>query len=480
MFLFITAFPLLLGLLQASQVPAETVQLDFTRTIETTVKPGKAVAVPEATPPGRPLGPHAVRLVLGGNRLVIEETGERILVDFPGRRYKVVDLARKQYMDLSLYSTPLFRSMELNNRNAMVRAFERAGVRGMPDWRPTLNQHELSIFDPSAPAEIRREETAACVSFFWKDKPLFEYQKECAPVSRAAMVLFAQYFRYGSCGTHPKILQELQTLPGIPKTMIHTAYYGGIATSPALRSRFVLDHVTAGKESSFSVAEFAPAPLPGLDDEAALMAIVRKDPRGAAAQVTRATQSFERAVASRRYFEATLAATELSLQTGDSSWERRVAAFADRVHRDPDVRRFHSSVVVDEAHLWQAILNLRSLRPKAGEFSHVLMLMEANLHAKRRSGPGLEHAFDDARELHLAALKVNPYNPSVWRDLGSTYQKAYLTPPACYCWDFARELAPDHPAVRELDAMQKQMEADMPEYFLTGVAAGRTEVSPGR
>jgi hypothetical protein len=107
------------------------------------------------------------------------------------------------------------------------------------------------------------------------------------------------------------------------------------------------------------------------------------------------------------------------------------------------------------------------------------MLMEANLHARRRTGLGLEHAFDNARQLHLAALKVNPYNPSVWRDLGSTYQQAYMTPPACCCWDFARELAPDHPAVRELDATQKQMEADMPEYFLTGVAAGRAEVSPG-
>ena len=479
MFYLITAVPLLLGFLQASQAPAETVQLDFTLAIEMTVKPGQPVAVPGSSRPGRTLGPHALRLVLGRDRLVIEETGQRTIFDFPSRRYRVVDLARKQYMDLSLYSTPLFRSMELNNRNALVRAFGMAGVRGVPDWKPTLNQHELSISDPSAPPEIRREETAARVSFFWKDKPLFEYEKECVPVSRAAMVLFTQYFRYGSCGTHPKILQELQTLPGIPKSITHTGFYGGIASSPALRSRFVLDHVSAGEESSFSVAKFAPGPLPGLDDEAALMAIARKDPHGAAAQVARATQGFERAVAARRYFHATLAATELVLQTGDSSWERRVAAFADRVRRDPDIRRFDSSVVVTKAHLWQAILNLRSLRPKAGEFSHVLMLMEANLHAKRRSGPGVEHAFDDARELHLAALKVNPYNPSVWRDLGSTYQKAYLTPPACYCWDFARELAPDHPAVRELDAMQKQMEADMPEYFLTGVAAGRTEVSPG-
>jgi hypothetical protein len=374
----------------------------------------------------------------------------------------------------------MFRAMELNNRNAMLAAFKAAGTKDGPDWPPTLIQHDLAIADPRAPAEIRRAETATRLSFYWKDKPLFEFQKDYAPASRATMTLFAQSFRYSSYGTHPKILQELQALPGIPKSITHTAHVGGSATCPTMRSRYVLDRISAGEESSFSVAGFAETPPPELAEEAALMAIARKDPRGASEQIARATEGFERAVAAGRYFEATLAAVELYLQTGDPRWQQRAGSFAGHARGDPSIRSFNSALVVDQGRLREAIRTFRSLRPKAGEFSHVLMLTEANLHAQRRTGPDLEHAFDDAHRLHIAALKVNPYNPSVWRDLGSTYQQAYETQPAFYCWDFARELAPDHPVVRELDSMLRQLEADLPEFFLTDVAASGAKVPPVR
>jgi tetratricopeptide (TPR) repeat protein len=419
-------------------------------------------------------------MVLGADRLVCEVAAARDILDFRERRLRVVDLGRREYVDWSLYSVPLFRAMELGSRNALHAALKAAGVKGGPDWTPTLIQHELAISDPGSPPEIRRTETATGVSFYWKDKPLFEYRKEYAPASQATMTLLAQYFRYGSYGAHPMILRELQALPGIPKSITHTAYDSlkGSASSPTRRSRYVLDRVSAGERSSFSVAGFTETPPPELAEETALMGIARRDPSGASVQIARATQGFERAEAAGRYFEASLAALELYLQTGDPRWQQR--ALDDHVRWDPNVRGLDSALQPDQDHLWEAIRTLRSLRPKAGEFSHVLMLIEANLHARRRTGPDLEHAFDDARRLHLAALKVNPYNPSVWRDLGSTYQLAFATEPALFCFDFARELAPDHDIVHALDAMERRLEAELPEFFLPGAAARRAKVPPAR
>jgi hypothetical protein len=342
-------------------------------------------------------------------------------------------------VDWSLYCIPLFRVMERDNRDAMLAGFKAAGVKDGPDWSPTLIQHDLSITDPRFPPEIRRAETATRVSFSWKDKPLFDFDKNYAPATPTTMTLFAQFFRYGSLGTHPRILQELEALPGIPKSFTRTAYAGGSAHGPTTRSRYVLDRVSAGEESVFSIAGFTRTQPSALAEEKALMDIVRKDPRGASAQIERATKGFERAAVGGRYFEATLAALELYLQNGDPRWQERLGRFADRARRDPSIRSLDSALEPDQDHLWEAIRTLQSLRAEAGDFSHVLMLSEANLHAHRRTGPDLKHAFDDARRLHLAVVKINPYNPSVWRDLGTTYQRAYATEPAFTCWEFARE-----------------------------------------
>jgi hypothetical protein len=108
------------------------------------------------------------------------------------------------------------------------------------------------------------------------------------------------------------------------------------------------------------------------------------------------------------------------------------------------------------------------------------MVSEANLLALRRAGPGAAIGFDDARRLLLAALKVNPYNPSVWMDLGSAYQRAYATEPAFACWDFARELAPAHAVARAVDSLERRLEADLPEFFLPVAAARKAEVPPSR
>jgi tetratricopeptide (TPR) repeat protein len=444
------------------------VQLDFTMTVQTHRKLVAARAANETARPSVASQPQSRsrKVILGTDRLAVEEAGRLDILEFRERRRKYVDVGRREYVDVSLYSVPLFRVMELINRNAMLAGFKAAGVKNGLDWSPTLIQHELSITDPRSPAEIQRTETATRVSFSWKDTALFEFEKTYTPQSPAKMALFAQYFRYGSPGTHPKILHALETLPGIPKSFTHTAHAGSSAGGPTTRSRYVLDRVSAGGDSTFTVAGFTRTQPAELAEEAALMEIARKDPRGASVQFERAAKGFERALAADRYLEAMLAALEVYLQTGDPRWQQELSRFADRARQDPNIREFNSAVEPDQDHLPEAIRTLQSLRPKAGDFSHVLMISEANLHARRRSGPGVEHAFDDARRLHLAALKVNPDNPSVWRDLGNTYQQAYLTEATFTCWDFAGELAPKHPVARVLDAIKRRLESDFPEFFL--------------
>ncbi|QEH38779.1 hypothetical protein OJF2_73850 [Aquisphaera giovannonii] len=464
MFMLSSPISVLIVLLGAGATPEAPVRLDVTVTVE-------GAGLPADAPRSYP-----VRLVLGADRLAEEVAGVRYVLDFRARRRLVVDLAKKEYAEWSLYSVPLFRAMELGSRKALLAAFRGAGGRSMPDWPPALLHHELAVSEPGTPTEIRREETSSRVLFRWKDRLLFEFDKEMARASPRTLLVFSQSFRYAHYGTHPEILGDLQARPGIPKVLVHMAYPGGRATDPAVCTRYALDRACVGDESSFLVAGLSRV-QPNLGEEASLMEAARKDPRGASAQVARASAGFDRASAAGRYFEATLAATELFLQTEDPDWHRRVQSFADRARDDPSLRRLDAALMPDQDHLAGAIRTLQSLRKASGDFPHVLMIYEANLHARRRTGAGVERAFDDARRLHLAALRVNPYNPSVWRDLGSTYQQAFATEPAFFCWEFARELAPEHSASRHLDSLERRLEADLPEFFLPGVGSPRGEAA---
>jgi hypothetical protein len=92
----IGAVPLLLfALLQTNSAPDAPVQLDFTMTVEVLRDPGAPPAANGTARRERPPESRSRGLVLGTDRLVVEEAGRRGILDFRERRRKVVDLGTR-------------------------------------------------------------------------------------------------------------------------------------------------------------------------------------------------------------------------------------------------------------------------------------------------------------------------------------------------------------------------------------------------
>ena len=72
---------------------------------------------------------------------------------------------------------------------------------------------------------------------------------------------------------------------------------------------------------------------------------------------------------------------------------------------------------------------------------------------------------DQAVDLFVGALEVNPYIAGVYKDLGDIHYRQYDMYTAWQCWDAARDLAPSHFMLGDIQKLEQHLETEYPEFF---------------
>ena len=114
----------------------------------------------------------------------------------------------------------------------------------------------------------------------------------------------------------------------------------------------------------------------------------------------------------------------------------------------------------DKDVLDHAIRALAGLEPAATSKRHVLWAFEANFRASSGDSKG-------AKERLLQVIEANPRLTGAYKDLGDLFLGAFDARRAWRCWEIARGIAPGHPALRAVTALEVRLSNDHPEYFST-------------
>lgn len=425
---------------------------------------------PEANPAGPPRKTEAavatvpIRVVLGAERMLDEQQGIVWVHDFGTRRLLKIDRAAKQYLDDSLFQELGFRVMELQNRIGLAAMLESGKTASRP-LPIVLSEHQFALVDPRNKAKIDRTATAEMVTFSWERKPLCAFSTRVVPAGPEDRARFVQFVRYG-VRCHPRILEALSALDGIPERLVVTQIDGGKTTT-----------TTLDLKAHAQVA--APAVrLDGLERGVhpwlgePLRQLVRKarseGPRDHARRAGSVTERYKRALADGKALGAFVAFVEYGLMTETPMPGLDPARLRTLIAADPDVGRLSAALKPAENAdaAARAVGTLEALHEKVDERDrHVLKIFEANL----RAAQGEE---DRAEALFVEALTVNPSIVGAWKDLGDSRFRRYDTFAAWMCWDIARAIDPAHPCLRPVLEFEARLVKDHPEFFATGVAGG--------
>lgn len=417
-----------------------------------------------------------------------EAMGAEVILDFARRRRLTIDEGTRTYVDESLYSDVCFRHFELPNREH-IRSVLAAGRGDTAEFEPIMAEHQLAVLDkarrrtiaepkaprndglrgffrsafgsqptkPTKPSDISVEsEQGHTVYATSAGRRLLSYTDEGTEAAPDMSLRFVQFLRYRYMG-HPLILERLSSAHRIPRELRYQAREP--MGQPRHDVTLQLGAATVVPDEGIALKSYrrvlgSSEALPSGVLERVMLGAVPDSQEVKARRFAEATQSAERG----HILESVLTILELALETGMQLPELGNAL---QNESDPHVSQLRNALgrrpgSKEEARAMLAAL--LELRKAAGQRAHVVMTFEAATH--RALGE-----YQQARELLLHALEVNPFLTGAYKDLGDVYVREYETSEAWRCWEAARRIAPEHGLLQDVRALEEMLAAEHPEYF---------------
>jgi hypothetical protein len=403
----------------------------------------------EETPaPGSPKRGSLVAR-LGPTILAVRDGDTEDVYDFAGRRHVMLDHAKRERRDVSLYWRPDFATVEIHNRRFV------GEMLGMLGQKRDIAEDEIDLgVAATAPSKAKLKEKRRGdervflvngrerTSFTASDTAL---PPELVPALRRLLVYQARL--------HPLVTAALLKEPRLPK-----------------RLAFQWEPLGSRKSVTWELQEVAeddldPAALTGgypllpfeREGVAETAFRVRTGQAGAPPPAASYQERVERLLADQRGFEALLVALEQQFATGDAPTDlmRRVSQASASDPRAQEVLRV---IDLGQRDPKGALERIASVKAEGLEGGHVVAILRAN---QRLTLGQLDAALED----FALALAVNPFMIGPLMDAGKIYRHGYHTIAARECWDAVRAVAPDHPVLRDIDAADAATRKDHPEFF---------------
>jgi len=390
-----------------------------------------------------------VRVLFGGDYLQIDDGDKQVIRDFAKRRRYDVDAAKKTVYESALLAELLGRSIELDNRIYLNDAMIKAGAK-LP-FSLAASESELSMRDSKSRTKIDRREEKGVIRFTASRERLAEVSSEVVAADEATRKQFIRLLRYGA-GIHPLILDALQNMTGIPRTV-----------------DFV--HAATDEHIRWAVTELKNVPDAPYVVAAAKREITDDDRAGAAATRALATtpQAFDSAMrkliddgvalADRgETFDAFLTFQEVLLAAGQGV-PKELADRNEQFKANPNVSALTSALhSQSEQETRDAAATLQKLATASKSKGYVVQIFLGN---KQWS---LDDSEPAVRNL-LAVINEQPLLAGVWHDLGDMAMRGFDTTKAFDCWEIARHLAPNHFLLKNVTELEEELVKSHPEYF---------------
>ncbi len=400
------------------------------------------------------------RVVFGAGFFSVKEKSLERIYDFNNRRIHYLNHQSKTHAEISLFADLAFRIAELQTRIKMAEAVQRAGEAG-PDNLYTLESlFGLEGEKPQVTLSEEKSKSGAMVLLDQGEKVAEVDMGKDTPQVDAN--LFGRFLIYDH-SLHPLIRRRILSEARVPKTF-----------------RYYLENLISQDEFAVELKKFESRPdqgfkipanykrssnRPGALPESAALDEVIHSVRAGKSKLLQHSQSWfwdaaQASIAEKDYLNAAIYYLEYGLQSGDQAQVteamQKIAVFQTE---GSDLDRFLRSLGVSgKEQAERAIEELQKLDRALIKRDHVLDLVLAN----QKAVLGLHEA---AAKLLIAALKKNPYLAGAYKDLGDLFYGQLDMSSAWLCWDFGRELAPNHFMLEPISDYENELLKNYPDFF---------------
>lgn len=400
--------------------------------------------------------PFELIVRLGADRFSVRQEDQRTVYDFDEKRIVTLDLEDRVYSSRSLYSEIAFRAAELRNRTRLRRLLKKAGTK--QGDQPFGDRFELeTLFSLTLPggeraADIKTDSEGKTLAFRRDEDVVVRFTHSESELPEAQRKMLSRFLIYG-CRIHPEIRRQIEKPGRAPEMLAYRSIDTGTKTVVRLELKKV-ERQPEGEAvvpKDFKRAARASDPLDGI-----IAGLDRRE-----RPTKKAVLDFaEEAIGDERRLDALLALLEYTLQAEGRPFDE-FKTYVKQVRDDEAVRVFLSSINGSKRgrkEAQEALKRLDGIDRKTIRKGYVLDVFRANL--KLALGEAQE-----ARKLFLAALEANPHLVGVYKDLGDLYYRSYEMDRAWRCWNTARRLDPEHPLLRPIAQLERQLEKTFPQYF---------------
>lgn len=410
--------------------------------VHTVAAPG-ASAVPDSR--------EALDVTLGDDVLTVDRPAVRMVYDFARRRHYVIDIARRRYVDYSLYGIVGFRTMELRHRASMQAMLAAANVK-LPVTRAVDREQELSVAD-DADAVIAETMQGDERLFTSDGRPLASWRTGGTQVAAREAAQFARFLRYTQAG-HPQLLARLAQGTLIPQQLRFT-----IETVAGVRTvQLTVSGVRHVAATPLDLSRYAPRDDADDAVDALLDRMAAQTPQQLAA--LRAAHPCDTADAYRAdaLLDTMLGRTECVLATG-AAMLPFTAEQLEQLRADGAVALMFAAIGPKSPAEYEAsIKTLAALRAQAPRKAYMLQLFEAN--NRRYLGQQAQ-----SRQLFEQVLAANPVLGGAYMDLGDLLLTQFDSARAWRSWDIGRRIAPKVSNFEAVDRLENELVTRHPEFF---------------
>lgn len=391
--------------------------------------------------------PYPLLVTLGGTWLEMETLDRRVRHNFKTRKSLVA--TKEAVEEFSLYSDIGFRVAELQNRIQISEALSKAGVESPSTASELVKLENLFGLETANAPDPQWNETDDAWELSTGDEQLMSISKKGEGLSSEEATQLARFVRYYS-GGHPDGLKKLVETEQIPSTLT-------LIQRPVAGER-KLTFQLAGKETIHEIPEFPKKTPPQTRLEELLLKTDALTIKEIADRHILVEQQALEHLEKKEFLKATLQFLEATLNTGQPISEDFEA------NREEILGEARVSILLkalkprEKSKVDASIKILESLKEEAGDSAHVLTVFQGSLLL------GADRS-EEAREKLFQALEQHPSISSAWKDLGESYYQEYLTAESWKCWDMGRTLSPENSHYKNIQRLEKLLEATYPEFF---------------
>jgi hypothetical protein len=392
-------------------------------------------------------------LTLGADYFIKEDADSKSIVDLRTKRMFSLSPKQATYGVIDLHAPVWFRIMEFKNREML------GGVLGVIGQQDTMgnrftNESLFGIDSPDAKDKLRADIKSApsLTRFIYNGAEIASYMPSKTAVDAAYKRTYTAAISQ-NMKIHPSIRAALVEM-NVPQSFKYS-YKDSMESGSVDYQLLGAKTVQAALPAPPADFKFQPSaelkPVHGALDK------LGENPKQPSKEKVK--EEINSRLAKGNILDAFLTILEYSLSTGDQMTPE-VSALRDKLQTDSQCKKFLDAYgeKKTEADFKAAIKTLESIDRTKLDKAFVIDIMLANNYDTIGDT-------SKARKLFISVLSEHPLFTGAYHDLGGNYLRTWQIAEAWDCFSMADRAMPNHPMMKPIHQMEREMEVRFPQFF---------------